>query len=66
MEGRSVEYCDTKKAREFVNDVKCRFIQVNQRDKYYDFLKVLVDYKKQRFDHVWQLFFFIVMLDGFY
>jgi len=62
----NLEHCEVKKAKEFVNAVKHRFIQDNRKDKYDDFLKVLVDYKKQRFDHVWPLFFFIVMLDGFY
>jgi len=50
-EEQSLEHFDAKNAKEFVNDVKCRFIQVNQRDKYGNFLNVLKDYKTQRFDH---------------
>jgi len=48
----NLEHCEVKKAKEFVNAAKHRFIQDNRKDKYDDFLKVLVDYKKQRFDHV--------------
>jgi len=51
-EEESPEHCETRKAKDFVNEVKCRFVQVNQRDKYDNFLNVLNDYKTQRFDHV--------------
>jgi len=52
MKGHFLEHCEAKKAKEFVNEVKRRFIQDNRRDKYDDFLKVLEDYKTQRFDHL--------------
>jgi len=60
-EEQSLEHFEAKNAREFVNDVKCRFIQVNQRDKYDNFLNVLKDYKTQRFDHLWPLFFYYIV-----
>ncbi|RHN44385.1 putative transcription regulator Others family [Medicago truncatula] len=50
MEGHSRKHCEVKKAKEFLNEVKHRFIQDNRRDKYDDFLKVLKDYKTKRID----------------
>jgi len=43
VDGLPMEQCEAKSALEFVNEVKCRFIQDNTRDKYYHFLKVLKD-----------------------
>jgi len=51
-EEKPLEHFVAKNAKEFSNDVKCRFIQVNQRDKYENFLNVLKDYMTQRFDHL--------------
>lgn len=65
MEGHSRKHCEVKKAKEFLNEVKHRFLQDNRRDKYDDFLKVLKDYKTKRFDHVLPLFCLLYCLMGF-
>jgi len=60
-EEQSQEHCEAKNAKDFVNKVKRRFIQVNDKDKYDNFLNVLKDYKTQRFDHFFtSILFYIV------
>jgi len=44
-EEQSLEHCEAKNAKEFINEVKRRFIQDNRRDKNDDILRVLKDYK---------------------
>jgi len=53
-----MEQCEAKSALEFVNEVKCRFIQDNTRDKYYHFLQVLKDCMTQVLSCVTTIFFF--------
>jgi hypothetical protein len=53
---RSMEFKD---GLEFLKDAKSRFIQENKKDKYDDFVRLLISYKEKRFDHIYyhKLFF---------
>jgi len=65
-EEESLEHYEARKAKDFVDEVNRRFIQVNHRDKYDNFLNVLKDYKTQRLDHFLPLFFFLYCEMDFY
>jgi hypothetical protein len=51
-----MEHC-TKDALEFLKEVRSRFIEDNKRDKFDDFVRLFMAYKKERFHIVPQIIF---------